>query len=263
MTYGQDPSAFDAGYHQNYGNYANAAPGPQPLPPGKFDAIRSLEQGWRIFAEKPGGWIGSAAVYMGIFFVGYLASYFSLIFIFTSRIDEETGEFDGSNMSWGIIAALAAVLVISIIAALIWELVTVREAVYAVGGKKPEFKDFFTFRRCGVLFLMLIVVGLLATLGMFALIIGMFVVAFFFMFAMFAIVFEDMSIGSALKTSYTVAKENVGQTLLLWLLTSIINGIGGSFIFGVLLTGPLCYIAIAHAYMTATGRPVSERRARS
>lgn len=148
---------------------------------------------------------------------------------------------------------------VAMVSMMLWSYVCYREAVYAVGGKRPEIKDMFTFRRVGILFLLSIVVGLLELVGLLALIIGVFVVSFFLMFAMPAIVFEDMSIGDALKSSYQVAKDNVGQALLLFLLMAVVNGIGGSVVFGVLLTQPLCYLAAAHAYMTATGRPVQER----
>lgn len=261
MTNPQNPSPYDAGYHQNYSMPQPTPMGPPPLEPGKFDAVRSLEQSWRIFAEKPVGWIVSTAIYLGIYFLIFFSGYIALVATMALNTDEETGEFVG-GVPWGLITTFGALMVVALIALVLWELVTRREAVYAVSGKRPEIKDFFTYRRCGVMFLMLIVVGLLTTVGMLGLIIGMFVVAFFLYFAMPAIVFEDMGIGDALKSSYNVVKNNLGQSLLLCLLVIVINGIGGSFVFGVLLTGPLCYLAVSHAYMVATGRPVQERMPR-
>lgn len=263
---GSHPENFDSanpGYYQGYGAsgggyHQGYAPQPQ-LQPGTFDCMRSIEQGWRVFKEKPASWIVGALVFTGISLVLYLVGYIQFIVGMAMNSDPETG--DVTSFPFASFGIFMACLVVLMIASLLWTAIGYREASYAVAGKRPEIKDMFTFRRVGIIIVLSIVVGLLEMLGMLALFIGMFVVAFFLMFALPSIVCEDMGIGEAMKSSYTVVKNNVGQSLLLLVLIMVINGIGGSIIIGVLVTQPICFIAMSHAYLTATGRQVQERMA--
>lgn len=255
MNAGYAGGGYQAGYPGGYPG-AYQATGPA-LAPGKFDAVDSLGQAWKIFTEKLGSWLLSSLIYGGIGTVAFFVAYIPFIAMLIANTDE-TGEFSGP-FPVGAASMVGVGFVVMMVLMILWEMVTYREAVYAVGGKKPALKDFFNYRRCGFLFLVYIVVGLLSMLGLIALIVGAIVVGIFLMFAMPAAVFEDVSLDDALKSSVDVVKNNIGQTLLVFLLAMVISAIGGAVIIGSIFAVPLIYIFYAHAYMTATGRPVQRR----
>lgn len=258
MPHPENSGSFEAGYQQGYpGIQQTFTPAP-PLAPGTFECVSSLEQAWRIFKEKPLSWILPGLVYFGVGFVFYLVGYLQFFIFMTRSSDPETGEIAG-NFPWGSLTVMIVCIFVFMVGLCLWGFVTTREAVYAVGGKRPEFRDLFTFRRVGTMLVLSLLVSLLELVSLLAFFVGVLVVSFFVLFAMPAIVFEGVGLGDALKFSYKVAKENVAQTFLLYLLVVVINGVGGSTFLGIVITQPLCYLAIAHAYMTATGRPVEER----
>ncbi|MEJ5928697.1 hypothetical protein WG915_08725 [Corynebacterium sp. H128] len=235
------------GYQQQYSSI------PAPGGNGTFDAMDSIGQAWNIMRENLGAWLLSALTYLGVYlllFAGVMVGWF-VYFVQISAAD-------AAPSLMALILFFIAICV-SVVAMVLYELVLFRESVYAVGGKRPSYRDFFTFRRCSMLFLVSIVVGLLSMLGLIALIIGSIVISFFLGFAMPAAVFEDMTVGAALKSSYEVVKNNVGQSLLLFVLLYLINAAGGTVLVGMIFTIPFTYIAMSHAYMVAVGRPVQRR----
>lgn len=253
MTNPFDGSPEPQGYGYQQPEYAPQPGAQKVIPPGSFDAMDSLTQAWRIITEKPLGWLLSSVVYFAIF--GVIAFFGYIIFLVNvALIPEGSDEFPVMPF-----VTFCVLLLVGAISLVLWELVLTREAVYAAGGKRPEFKDFFTFQRCGILFVGSILIALASMLGFLVFIIGSFVVSIALMFVMPALVFDDMSIGAAFKSSFEVVKANLGQTLLLFVLIAILNGIGGSLGAATIVTVPFGVIATAHAYMKAAGRPLQHR----
>lgn len=258
MPHPENSGSFEAGYQQGYPSIQQSFTPAPPLAPGTFECLRSLEQAWRIFKEKPLSWILPSLVYFGVGIVFYLVGYIQFLIAMTRASDPETGEIEG-NFPWTSLTVMIVCVSVFMVCVCLWGFIATREAVYAVGGKRPEFRDLFTFRRVGIMLVLSLLIMLLQIVGLLAFIVGVLVVSFFLLFALPAIVFEGVGFGDALKSSCKVVKENPGQTLLLYLLVAILCGVGSSTFLGIVITQPLCQLAIAHAYMTATGRPVEER----
>ncbi|MDU0479816.1 hypothetical protein QVA66_11300 [Staphylococcus chromogenes] len=244
------------GYEQNQGYQQYNQP-QTALQPGKFDAIDSLGQAWKIFMEKPGAWILSSLVYIVIFSVVFFGSYVPMIFSIINSTDPVTGEVKDVNPTSMVLSGIG--ILIATIAIMLFQIVCLREAMYAVAGKRPEFRDFFTYKRFGMIFLVSIVVSVLVFLGLIALVIGSLVVGFFLTFATVAAVEEDATVGSSIKNSVNVVKANAVQTLILLLVLIAISAIGGSILIGYVVVYPIVYLSYAHAYRTAQGLPVVRR----
>lgn len=242
---------------QQYSNQmASAQPGPLPLAPGKFDALESLTQAWRVFTEKPWSWLLSGAIYLAIFMVCYLGGYF----YFTISIAMMGEEAD--SMPIAPLVSFIVALLIGCIALFLWSVITYRESALALTGKRPELGDFFTFRRVGILIVASLILGVLSLLGFLVFIIGTFVVSFFLSFFLPAVAVGGIGIGDAFKSGYQVVRANMGQTFLLFIMNLVVGSSGGVMGLGSLLFVPLLALAHVHAYLRATGRPMEYRAPR-
>ena len=83
------------------------------------------------------------------------------------------------------------------------------------------------------------------------------VLAFLLVFApAFAVLEPGRSLGDAFSRSLTLAKENVGPTLILVLLSAVIMWIASMIIIGSVLLAPVFAFAYGHAIRRAQNIPV-------
>lgn len=252
---GTSPYGREAGYPQSAAGYQNYT---EPAPaPGTFDAIDALSQAWKIFSEKPASWIVAVLAYGAVGLLAFVFGYVLFLATLVANTDETTG--DVTNFPVGTAVLFGLMYLLFAAAMMLMTSVMTREAVYAVGGKRPEIKDFFTFHRVGMLIGVSLVMGLLSLLGLVALIIGSLVVSFLLMLAVTAAVEEGQTLGGALKASVDVVKNNLGQALILFLLLMVINGVAGMVGLGVIVSYPITYLAYAVAYLTARNKQVQRR----
>jgi uncharacterized membrane protein len=83
-------------------------------------------------------------------------------------------------------------------------------------------------------------------------------IALFTIFALPAIAYEDAGPFDAIGRSYEIVKSNFVNVLLLSLVLSVVQGVGGAVLVGMLLTTPLAMIALSLAYERLTRRLVAE-----
>lgn len=224
---------------------------------GTFDALDSLGQAWKIFCEKPLSWILASVIYYALYTVIFLGGFLPLI-VWSSANTDPYGELEG-DMPPGIILLAVVAAIIAIVVLVLFQLVFTRSAVESVQGLKPSIKDFFTFRRVGAILVTVVVAGLLQMLGLIALIIGAFVVAFFLMFAPYAAVPEGQTVGGALRASKDTVLRNVGQSLILVLIIFGLSLVASLTGVATIVTTPLTMIMLAHAYLTANNLNVQRR----
>ena len=79
------------------------------------------------------------------------------------------------------------------------------------------------------------------------------IVAFILMYAYQLIAYREAGIGESLKGSFSLVKEQLGPSLVLFLLLAILNAIGGAVVFGSLLTFPFTLVALTLAYEKLAG----------
>lgn len=228
-----------------------------PLAPGKFDGVKSMEQAWRIFAERPISWIVPAVLAFAVFLVGFLSTY---IFLVADMLLHQSEWAEGSEqIPWLYLSSLVVVLVVFLV---VWTIVATsfyRESVLAVQGKRPEIRDFFKLDRLGMMIAVAIVAGLLSLLGLLAFVVGSIVVGFFLTFVYVAAMVPGMTVGQALKESFQVVKNNVGHTLLLFGVNIVLQWLANFTGVGYVFVFPFMTLTFAHAFLTATGRPTCYR----
>ncbi|MEJ5928696.1 hypothetical protein WG915_08720 [Corynebacterium sp. H128] len=262
--YPHNPSPNDpqqAGYQQPGYGYGGGYPqGGNPQYPGvqsqagKFDAVNSLEQGWRGFKENPWPWILGMLIYGvigGLIFLGGIVP--------TIMWSIENSANEATQPPFGSIIILILATVIFTIVMLILQAINTRNAVRVASGERISLRDFFTFDAVPKIFLVAFLVNIAVNLGSYLVIVGV-IVAFLFMFAGYAAAVPGVGIFDAFAESFTVVKNNLGQALLFLLLAGLIAMLGVlALLIGTLVASPVIVIATAHAYLKATGRPVQER----
>jgi hypothetical protein len=109
------------------------------------------------------------------------------------------------------------------------------------------------FSRFGTSFLVLLLVGIAAGLGMLVLILPGLLVLLFTAFALPAVAYEQLGAVDALRRSYAIVRQHFVPTLMLLVVLSVLNSLGGSIVIGVLVTTPLTLIAISLAFEQLAG----------
>ena len=132
----------------------------------------------------------------------------------------------------------------------------VRASLMLTAGEPIDFGKAFQYDRWGEWFVFSIVYGLILTVGLIALCIGILFALAFFGLAPFYFVDGRMTIGDALRASYQAATQ---KGLAFPVLLSIIVGILGVIACGVgiLVTEPVAYVAVAFLYRYSVGQPVA------
>jgi uncharacterized membrane protein len=94
----------------------------------------------------------------------------------------------------------------------------------------------------------LLLVALAAGVGFLLLVLPGVLVLLFASYALQAIAYERLQAVAALKRSVAIARAHFLTTLLLAAAMSVLQSVGGSVVFGLLLSTPLSFIASALAY---------------
>ncbi|HEX5658082.1 MAG TPA: hypothetical protein VFX59_12845 [Polyangiales bacterium] len=102
----------------------------------------------------------------------------------------------------------------------------------------------------------LFLVGVLATIGMFLLLLPGLLVIFFTTWSLFVIAYERAGGVDSLRQSITLARAFPMHTLALLFGIFVMHALGGLIVFGALLALPLGYIAMAVGYERLVQSPV-------
>ena len=167
------------------------------------------------------------------------------------------------SSSWDtFISQIVNVIVFTVVAALLSLTIVLIPSV-AVGytkgflalvrdGKKPELSELWSnFDKYLDTLLLLIVGGLLVSIGFCLLVIPGIILMTWWMYAIFLLVDKDLGFWEAMETSRKiVVQTGFINNLAVLLISCILNSIGGSAAgLGVLLTGPFSMILLTYAYI--------------
>ena len=234
------------------------------MPPAggrQFSVGDAFGYGWKKFTENIGPILIAMLVFMLIGAVIY-----GLQFLFQSLTSPETTVVTGDNgyvvstSSTGVLGALVS-LVFGIIS-FIWSYVV--QAAFARGGlaltegRPLVLGELLTLNKIGRIILAGIILGILTFIGFLLCILPGLIIAFFGAFFVYFILDQDLGAWESIKASFSFVKDNIGNLLLLMILTWIALFVGALLCgLGLFVAVPVVVIAQAYAYKVLRGQPVA------
>lgn len=240
-TYGQEaypgPGYGQPGYgQQGFGNpgydagYPGAGPGGGPVMPGGVSATGALGAGWAMFKNNPVPWV----------LLTIVSTVASLIVSQLAATDSMGPAFFAQIISIGV--------------GILFQAFVLRGALLEVDGHKPQFGDFFRLHNFGWFVVAAILVFVATMVGLIALIIGAFVVAFFLYWTQYFVVDRNMTAFDAVISSFNAIKSDAGNLLALALLNILLIIAGTlALMVGLLVAIPVTTLASVYAYRMITG----------
>ena len=118
-------------------------------------------------------------------------------------------------------------------------------------GKQVTIGSFFRPRNTGPALLTAVVVAIIVAIGSVLCLLPGLVASWLFMFALVATIDRGLGLGEALRTSFETAKNNAGNSLLVWILTWLIMGIC------TIVTLPFGLLVIVYTWRRLSGGQVA------
>lgn len=121
-------------------------------------------------------------------------------------------------------------------------------------GQEGTATDVFDgFSEFGASLIAMILIGIGVFIGTVLMVLPGLIFGFITAFTFHAIALDGLGATSAIGQSYTLIKENLAPSFALLLIVAVLNAIGGSIIFGSLLTTPFSLIVMTIAYQRLRG----------
>ena len=121
-------------------------------------------------------------------------------------------------------------------------------------GQDATATDVFDgFSEFGASLIAMILIGLGVFIGSMLLVLPGVIFGFITAFTFHAIALDGLGATTAIGQSFTLIKENLAPSFALLLIVAVLNAIGGSIIFGSLLTTPFSLIVMTIAYQRLRG----------
>ncbi len=114
-------------------------------------------------------------------------------------------------------------------------------------GRPVTVGSFFRPRNIGPVVITALLVGIITEIGYALCFVPGLIASVMLMFAIIAVVDRNLSPVDAIKTSFDIAKNNIGPVILVWLLTALIVFVG-ALLFGVGLLVAMPVAALLHVY---------------
>ncbi|MGV1004190.1 MAG: hypothetical protein ACOYEV_05370 [Candidatus Nanopelagicales bacterium] len=215
--------------------YGATGYGPGPVGPRPFSPTAAIAYGWSAFRANVGPLVMIAAVILVV-----------------NAIIQWLGRLGGDSFFFGMIFDFVGFLV-----SLIISLGMLRVALMIVDGKTPTAADLFKTDELGVYIVASVIAGVIIFVGILLCILPGIIAGFLLSLFGYSIldrveggvkVPKSSAVG-ALRTSYEVVTQNVGNLLVLVLLVALINLIGlAACLIGTLVSMPVTAVAMAYAW---------------
>ncbi|TCW21294.1 putative membrane protein [Dietzia cinnamea] len=197
---------------------------------GRVSPTGAVSAGWQMFKNNPVPWL---LITLASGVVSGIISAFST---------DESG------------AVMFIAQVLSFVVSLLLQAFIVRGALLEVDGHRPSFGDFFKLHNFGWFVVAAILVGIATFVGVFLLIVGAFVVAFFLYWTQYFVVDRNMTATDAIVSSFRAIKSDAGNLLALALLNVLIIIAGTlALLVGLFVAIPVTTLASVYAYRVITG----------
>ena len=230
-------------------------PPPPPAPGGSaegFSAPEAIGWGWRKFTEN----VGPLLLAMLILVVTLIVVNI-VVSIITPGSTMMGGsgtvvDFDAGDFLWSLVASIVLSGALYVIAVAIS-----RGALDVADGQKFDFMQ--AFGRINVVNALVagVILGALETIGYALFFLPGLIVSFFAYFTAYFVA-EGSSAVDAIKESFSLVGENIGNSLVLAILSVLVIVAGViALLVGVLVAVPVTVLAGAYAFRSFRGQPVA------
>ncbi|MGC5025186.1 hypothetical protein ACLQ3K_10575 [Tsukamurella sp. DT100] len=221
-----------------------------------FNVGDAFSWAWNKFSKNAGSVLVAGLIYGVIFYVvfgiGYSLLLGGMLASSDTTYDPTTNTYTADNVSLG--ASLGGSLLFALVIAIVQYLIhtaLLSGLLDLADGKEVTLGSFFKPRNTGSALVAALVVGLIVGVGTLLCVIPGLVAAWLFMFVLVATIDRNLGLGDALRTSFETAKNNAGNSLLVWILTAIIMGICA------FITLPIGLLVIVYTWRRLTGGQVA------
>ncbi len=217
--------------------------------------------GWKKFTEN----VGPILIAMLVFFlIG--AVIYGLQYLVQSVTAPETTVVSGENgfvvrqSGSGLLGVLVsfAFSVIGFLWNYLVQAAVARGGLAVTEGRPIVLGELLSLNKLGRIILAGIILGLLSFVGLLLCILPGLIVAFFGSYFVYFILDQDAGAWDSIKASFSFVKDNIGNLLLLFILSVIAIFVGALLCgIGLLVAYPVVFIAHAYAYKVLRGQPVA------
>ncbi len=125
---------------------------------------------------------------------------------------------------------------------------------YAREGRRPEFSELWNFEQYGQILLLIIVGGVLISIGYMLLIIPGIVLNVWWLYALFFLVDRKMNFWQSMEASRAaVGASGFINNFVVLLIAFLLSAVGSAVWIGTLLTTPFIMVMVALVYLQVSG----------
>lgn len=252
-----DPAPYSAADQNTY----TSASGPSaPSALGKPDIGTTISTSfgwaWKAFTKNWMALVIPAIVYTLAIAIVLGVAVGAPMAAMIASTDPYTGDVE-PGASAGVLAGTVIGSLITLVLAALWMSGMYNVVGKVMRGEKPTLGNGFIGPVTVIL--VAIVVGILSSIGYALFVIPGLIVTVLMLFAAVAAA-RGASVGEALKSSFTTAKENLGATIVLALLVYVLGLVGSAVVIGALITVPLSALLLGAAFEVLNRRALPEPR---
>ncbi len=248
------------------GGYPPTAPGMPAqgyggAPP--YNVGEAFSWAWNKFTKNAAALIVPALVYGVILGVVYGITYGVAIALAPAPETSYTSTDTGVSYSYSSGMGAGSIVVMLIGYAVLLVIGAVVQSAYISGllqiadGRPVAIGDFFKPRNIGAVIVATIIMGVLTAVGSLC-IIGGIIVALFLMFTVVALLDRNLSPVDAVKASFDIVKDNIGNAIVAYLVMAAILLVGAIVCgIGLIVAGPVAALFEVYTYRRLTGGQVA------
>jgi uncharacterized membrane protein len=245
-----------------------AYPPPAPGGPGfggaqPYNVGEALSWAWNKFSKNAAALIVPTLVYGVILGVLYGITYGVATALApapeTSYTSTDTGVSYSysSGMGAGSIVVMIIGYVVLLVVGAVVQSAYISGLLQMADGRPVAIGDFFKPRNVGAVIVATIIMGVLTAVGSLC-IIGGIIVALFLMFTVVALLDRNLSPIDAVKASFDIVKDNIGNAIVAYLVMAVILLVGAIVCFvGLIVAGPVAGLFEVYTYRRLTGGQVA------
>lgn len=242
--------------------------GPYGPPPGgfgggRYDAIEALKYGWAKFTKRPADLLVPVLV-LGLIVVVVAAVFYGVMFAsvvsrgsFQTNADGTTTYESGTGFLGLLLVYALFALVFSLLGQFI-SAALVRGALDAVDGRPVSLGSIWKGWDKGQVALAALLVAVGTAVGYLLCFLPALVFAFFTQYTIYFVVDRRMGAVDAIKASISFVRGHLVESLVLYLLSSLVLTVGALLCgIGLLAAAPVVLLAGAYTFRVLNGQPVS------
>ena len=252
------------------GGYQTPPPGGYGTPPTPgqqpWDLGSTLSWAWAKFQPNMGPMIIAmlgvvlpiiVIEVIGFFIVGALTSSAHYDCNYDSNGFATSCGYEGGT---SFIVSSLLFLIVGFLAFLYFQIVGagfIRASLGVTEGRPFAVSDVFKFDKIGPVVVTGLIVAALTLVGFVLCYLPGIIIAFLLQYSLFFLVDKNLAPMDAIKASFNMVKDNLGTTILWYIVGGLVGGIGAVICgIGLLFTLPIYMLGTAYTYKKLTGQPV-------